>query len=162
VKAAPKAKEAPKDEKIQVASAEPVNKGSKEKAAVKEKPVGTNAGTPGAKATHTVKKGESASVIAAKYGVKTSDFLAWNNLTEKSVLQAGKTYKVYPPGDSTPPAKRAAAATPDETIHKVTTGQNPTTIARRYGVKISDLYKWNGWSKNHVLQVGDKVVIKKG
>jgi membrane-bound lytic murein transglycosylase D len=162
VKEAPKAKEAPKEEEIKLASAEPVSKATKEKAADKEKPVGTNAGTPGAKATHTVKKGESASVIAEKYGVKTSDFLAWNNLTSKSVLQAGKTYKVYAPGDSKPPAKRAAAVTPDETIHKVTSGQNPSTIAKRYGVKISDLFKWNEWPKNHVLQVGDKVVIRKG
>lgn len=168
VKEAPKAKEveeAPKakePEEVKMASAEPVKKASKEKAADKEKPVGTNAGTPGAKATHTVQKGESASVIAEKYGVKTSEFLAWNGLTAKSVLQAGKAYKVYPPGDSTPPAKRAAAVTPDETIHKVTTGQNPTTIARRYGVKLSDLFKWNEWPKNHMLQVGDKVIIRKG
>ena len=55
-----------------------------------------------------------------------------------------------------------AAAAPAETTHKVSTGQNPTTIARRYGVKISDLYKWNNWPKNHVLQVGDTVVIRKG
>lgn len=168
VKEAPKAKEveetpkAKEPEEMKLASAEPAKKASKEKAAEKEKPIGTNADVPGAKATHTVKKGESASVIAEKYGVKTSDFLAWNNLTAKSVLQAGKAYKLYAPGDSKPPAKRAAAITPDETIHKVTTGQNPTTIARRYGVKISDLYKWNEWPKDHVLQVGDKVAIRKG
>ena len=162
VKEAPKAKEvvdAPKakePEEMKMASAEPVKKASK------EKPVGTTAGVPGAKATHTVKKGESASVIAEKYGVKTSEFLAWNGLTAKSVLQAGKTYKVFAPGDGTPPSKRATAVTPDETIHKVTTGQNPTTIARRFGVKISDLFKWNEWPKNHVLQVGDTVVIRKG
>jgi membrane-bound lytic murein transglycosylase D len=111
---------------------------------------------------HTVKKGESAGVIAEKYSVKLSEFLAWNGLTSKSVLQAGKAYKVSGGGEATtPPSKRAAAA-PAETSHKVATGQNPTTIARRYGVKISDLYKWNNWPKNHVLQVGDTVVIRKG
>jgi membrane-bound lytic murein transglycosylase D len=151
-------KKGEKEEEIKLASAEPVKKTADDKAADKKK-------APEAKsskgATHTVKKGESASVIAEKYGVKVSDFLAWNGLTAKSVLQAGKAYKVSGSGESTPPAKRGAAPTPAETSHKVATGQNPTTIARRYGVKISDLYKWNNWDKNHLLQVGDTVVIRK-
>ena len=162
-KASTKKEEAGKKEKaeekeMKLASAAPDKKTSGEKSAEKKK-------TSGAKAEatmHTVKKGESAGVIAEKYGVKLSEFLAWNGLTSKSVLQAGKAYKVSGGGEAaTPPSKRAAAA-PAETTHKVSTGQNPTTIARRYGVKISDLYKWNNWPKNHVLQVGDTVVIRKG
>ncbi len=147
-------KEKAEEEEIKVASAAPVKKASDEK----KKASSAKAEA----ATHTVKKGESAGVIAEKYGVKLSEFLAWNGLTSKSVLQAGKAYKVSGGGEATtPPSKRAAAA-PAETSHKVATGQNPTTIARRYGVKISDLYKWNNWPKNHVLQVGDTVVIRKG
>jgi membrane-bound lytic murein transglycosylase D len=146
------------EKEMKLASAAPDKKASGEKSSEKKK-------TSGAKAEatmHTVKKGESAGVIAEKYSVKLSEFLAWNGLTSKSVLQAGKAYKVSGGGEATtPPSKRAAAA-PAETSHKVATGQNPTTIARRYGVKISDLYKWNNWPKNHVLQVGDTVVIRKG
>lgn len=147
-----------KEENVKVASAAPVKKVQEDKAPEKKK----SAAPVAAAATHTVKKGESASVIAEKYGIKMSDFLAWNGLTSKSVLQAGKTYKVSGGSESAPPSKRGAAPTPSETIHKVTTGQNPTTIARKYSVSISDLFKWNNWPKNHVLQVGDKVVIKKG
>lgn len=158
------AKDDAKDEEpMKLASAAPVKKGADDKAANGKK----GADTKTSAKTHTVQKGESASVIADKYGIKISDFLAWNGLTAKSMLQAGKAYKIAAAGESAPPSKRgsaatAAAAAPAETVHKVATGQNPTTIARRYGVKLSDLYKWNKWDKNHVLQVGDTVVIRKG
>lgn len=121
--------------------------------------VGTNADVPGLPATHTARKGESASVIAQQHGIKTSEFLAWNGLTKSSVLRAGKTYRVQPPEAG---SGAAAESTPKEVVHKVARGQNPTTIARRYGVKLSDLFKWNNWPKGHVLHVGDEVVIRKG
>lgn len=34
-----------------------------------------------------------------------------------------------------------------------------TGIARRYGASLKDLFKWNGWSKDPVLKVGDKVTV---
>ena len=123
-----------------------------------ERSIGTNAEVPSLPKTHTVRKGESASVIAQKYGIKVGEFLAWNGLDERSVLLAGKSYNVHPEGGAKPRAEEA----PPEVHHKVAKGQNPTTIARRYGVKISDLFKWNNWQKNHVLQVGETVVIRKG
>ncbi len=43
----------------------------------------------------------------------------------------------------------------------VSRGHNPTTIARRYGVRLTDLFKWNNWTKTPVLHVGDKVVVYK-
>ena len=51
------------------------------------------------KATHCAAKGESASSIAAKYGASANDFLAWNKMTAKSVLQAGAEYIVYVKGE---------------------------------------------------------------
>jgi membrane-bound lytic murein transglycosylase D len=123
--------------------------------------VGTNADVPGLPKTHTVRKGESASTIASKYGIKTSEFLAWNGLTSKSILRAGESYRVHAPEGGTAAPERKAKKAADVT-HTVAKGQNPTTIARRYGVKLSDLFKWNNWSKDHVLRVGDKVVVRKG
>jgi len=106
------------------------------------------------KVQHTVARGDTASTIAQKYGVKTSEFLAWNGLNSKSILPIGKKYVVYPKGSASAAAPEAA---PIE--HTVSRGQNPTTIARRYGVSVNDLFRWNDWSRNHVLQIGDKVVV---
>ncbi len=112
---------------------------------------------------HTVVKGDTASTIAARYGVKTSDFLAWNGLTSRSVLPVGKRYVVHQAKAQTEasssPRESQAEFAGKRIEHTVSRGQNPTTIARRYGVRVSDLFKWNHWPRNHVLHIGDKVVL---
>jgi len=135
------------------------------------------------KIVHKVVNGDNPSVIAANYGVRTTDFLAWNGLTARSILHIGEEYVVYraPEADrkvlpsregaaaatETPPAQAAEAqdqaspeaAAGEKTVHVVATGQNPTTIARRYGVRVSQLFEWNGWKRAPVLHVGDEVVV---
>jgi len=137
---------------------------------------GNGSGGGGATATakkaepvvHTVAQGETLSKIASKYGVPMNELLAWNGLTEKSVLRVGQTCKVYPAGSGKGGASVSAKASGEEMklaankpgkTHVVARGHNPTSIARQYGVSVSDLYKWNGWSSNHVLKVGDRVKI---
>jgi len=138
------------------------------------------------KIVHKVAKGDTPGGIAAKYGVTTKDFLAWNNMSAKSLLKVGQECVVYSGGDKTTTAS-AAPARPERVLearatdarnpettassqsaksakpitHVVSSGQNATSIARRYSVKVSDLYTWNNWQKNHVLQIGDKVHVKK-
>ena len=113
---------------------------------------------------HVVKRGESAGTIAAKYRVPLSDFLQWNGLTKRSVLHVGDEYIVYTDnapeaGGPTPTGEEALEG--EKIIHVVSRGHNPTTIARRYGVRVTDLFKWNNWPKNPVLHIGDKVVVYK-
>jgi LysM repeat protein len=116
------------------------------------------------KVMHTVVSGDTASGIAAKYGVSTRDFLAWNKLTTRSVLKLGKKYVVHTASDSGPAATATPASpTPsaNQIIHVVAKGENPTVIARKFKVRVSDLFKWNQWPNKHVLHIGDKVIINK-
>ena len=116
-----------------------------------QQPSGSN------KILHKVASGESPSIIATNYGARTSDFLKWNNLTPQSVIDIGDEYIVYIPiAKASGPEQTQEAA---DTVHTVSPGQNPTTIARRYGVKVSDLYKWNEWDKDVVIKPGQKVTI---
>ncbi|MFO7972997.1 MAG: LysM peptidoglycan-binding domain-containing protein [Candidatus Hydrogenedentota bacterium] len=108
------------------------------------------------KLVYTVQAGDSASVIADKHGVGLSDLLKWNGLTRNSTLPIGKKLVIH----------KSAAASQDTAkqevlVHKVQKGQNPTTIARRYGVSVNDLLKWNGWDRNCILRVGDAVTIRR-
>jgi LysM repeat protein len=104
--------------------------------------------------THKVARGESASVIAQKYGVSTSDLLAANGLSRKSVLKVGQKLTVYPKG-----AAMAKASDEERIEHKVSKGDSPWKIARRYNVSQRDLYQWNNWSGDPVLSVGSTVVV---
>jgi len=120
---------------------------------------------PAAASRHKVAKGETPGKIAAHYGVKTQDLLSWNNLTAKSIIRVGQELTVRSSSKST--AKRdtsndvtlAQSQTNNRVVHKVTAGQNPTSIAKKYGVSVNDLFKWNNWKDKHVLKVGDEVEI---
>lgn len=54
---------------------------------------------------------------------------------------------------------KVAAKSEAAKVHVAGQGDNPSTIARKYNVKVSDLYKWNNWDNKTVLQVGQKVVV---
>lgn len=53
------------------------------------------------------------------------------------------------------------AAAPEEIIHTVGRGDNPSVIARKYGVTVEELQEWNKLKRNAVLHIGDKLVIRK-
>jgi membrane-bound lytic murein transglycosylase D len=46
--------------------------------------------------------------------------------------------------------------------HRVRSGDTLSGIARRYGVTISQLAAWNDISKNSVLRVGQRLVVRRG
>lgn len=129
--------------------------------------------------THTVRKGENASTIAKKYGVRTSELLAWNGLTTRSILGIGDLLAVRAPDTvarSEDGRERIAAVAPPavsadrgpaatglvKVLHIVKRGQNPTTIAQSYGVLLVDLFSWNDWTDPPVLQIGEEVVVMSG
>jgi len=117
--------------------------------------------------THKVAKGETAGSIAKKHNVPLEDLLAWNKLTTKSVLRVGQSLSIKTTADAAVGRDRgkdltlSQAAAEQKLVHKVTAGQNPTSIARHYGVTVNDLFKWNNWKESHVLRVGDEVSIYK-
>lgn len=150
-------------DKVKVASA----KGA---APAEEAPVKTAAKSKAADAEvyHKVAPGDTAFQIAQQYGVSLDKFLEWNGLNPKSVLKPGDTHVVHvdgarvkhAAGEAETPATESASNGARE-MHVVAKGQNPSSIARRYGVKVSDLYRWNNWPAQHVLRVGDTVVYYK-
>ncbi len=120
--------------------------------------------------SHKVARGETAGAIADKHGVPLKDLLAWNKLTAKSVIKSGQELiikKQSPAGEGAgdkKPVRMASAAAPDageKIVHKVAAGQNPTSIAKKYGVPLDDLFAWNKWSKTPLLKVGDAVTVYK-
>ena len=118
------------------------------------------------KFSHRVASGDNASVIASKFSVRTRDFLAWNGLTARSVLHVGDEYTLYLPEERVNEFKRLAKAQTGsaesrgrKTTHVVKSGQNPSTIAKRYRVQLSDLFLWNGWTTAPVLQVGAEIIV---
>jgi membrane-bound lytic murein transglycosylase D len=114
-------------------------------------------GTPG---THTVKKGENPGALARHYSVNVLDVLRWNGLNRSSIVHIGDVLYVQDPATiAQPNATNQTVSAPKELVHVVKRGESPSVIAKKYKVSLRDLYAWNGWSKDPVIQIGQKLKI---
>ncbi|MCB9496901.1 MAG: LysM peptidoglycan-binding domain-containing protein [Fibrobacteria bacterium] len=135
---------------------------------------------------HRVRRGETLSEIARKYGVGTEDLMSWNALSSKRV-KAGRSIVVSEPVidpslasiprtqairvagaeeedessqekvSSTPDPKRKIPDGP-ASEHEIARGETLDAIAQQYSVSVSDLMDWNDLSSSRI-RAGDKLTI---
>jgi len=122
---------------------------------------------------YVVQNGDSISVIAARYGLKSADIIALNNLTDPSKIRVGQ--RILLPGKvdvKSPKAVeikkqvtntlQAETGLPAETtgtkIHVVGKGEYLSKIAATYHVKVSDIKKANNLTSDLII-VGQKLKI---
>ena len=109
---------------------------------------------------HTVRSGESLSVLAARYSVSAQELRAYNNLRSNS-LRIGQVLKVppnYQLAVQAEPAVKLLAKTPQTRIHKVQRGESLSVIAQRYGKTTTELQTYNKL-RSTVLAVGQRIKI---
>ncbi|MGB1321703.1 MAG: N-acetylmuramoyl-L-alanine amidase [Vibrio gallaecicus] len=101
--------------------------------------------------THKVKRGESLSVIAKKYGTSTKNLMNLNNL-KSTGLVIGQTLKV-------PGVTQTIKSVEQRTItHVVKRGEYLGGIAKKYNVSVAGIKRENNLRKD-VLHVGQKLRI---
>lgn len=104
---------------------------------------------------HKVMTGHTLWAIAARYNVRLTDLLLYNNLSETSLLRPGDELIVRladgqePPPTPTPPLS-----------HIVRAGETLWTVAARYRLDLSELLWLNSIDENEVLQPGDALTIR--
>lgn len=111
---------------------------------------------------YKVVQGDTLSAIATKHKVKMADLRAWNKLADDAMLRIGQELIVSTPEAGRNREESEAAQAPKATVHTVAAGENPTSIARKYGVAVKQLLDWNKWTPDHVLHIGDKVIVYTG
>ncbi|UCD24617.1 MAG: transglycosylase SLT domain-containing protein [Gemmatimonadota bacterium] len=110
---------------------------------------------------HKIKRGETLGTIGKRYGVSVQLLMAANpgvqprrlGVGQRLVIPVSATARARP--RSAPSMLSASGAR----YHLVRWGESLWTIARRYGVTVDDLRRWNGMSKNEVLQSGARLVV---
>ncbi|MGE0384596.1 MAG: LysM peptidoglycan-binding domain-containing protein [Gammaproteobacteria bacterium] len=120
---------------------------------------------------HRVARGETLQSLAARHGVHAVDLREANGLKPGTRLHAGMRILVPAHGapSSNAPATAAvaeAATAPDQGpargergTHTVRRGDNLWDIARKYGVKLDDLRRWNRLPGSPVLALGQKLIV---
>jgi len=104
--------------------------------------------------THTVRRGENLSSIAAKYGLKASQLQAYNGLSSSKIL-VGQKLKLSGSGSGS----RGGTST---VTHVVRKGESLGSISRRYGVSTAQLQKDNGIRNASHITVGQKLKVRGG
>jgi len=104
--------------------------------------------------SYTVRQGDSLSVIAKRYKVSVKELQAWNKISDPRKLRAGQTLTLFQN-----PAPAAATAQNGTIKHTVRSGDSLWSISKHYKVKVNDLMRWNGLSKNAVIQPGQSIKI---
>jgi len=98
---------------------------------------------------HTVKKGETLSGVAAKYGVHLKDLEAWNDLAPRHILYPGQKLIV------------SASSVPQDKVivHRVKRGDTINSIAQKYGSTTGRLLKTNGLKPTDRIYPGQKIKV---
>lgn len=103
---------------------------------------------------HTVQAGETLYRISKQYGVEVEDIKRWNQLADNSIY-AGQVLIVSDPRQTTYASKQENSAA---IVHEVQEGEYLYVIAKRYGVKVSDIKEWNRLESD-ALDIGQKLTI---
>jgi membrane-bound lytic murein transglycosylase D len=104
-----------------------------------------------AKSTHVVRKGDTLSQIAEKYGTSVSNLKRWNQLGP--YIRPGQRLTIYGGSGS------SRSESSDHTVVKVRRGDTLWDIARHYGVTLSALLHANNLSRADLIRPGDLIRV---
>ncbi|MGM0443076.1 MAG: LysM peptidoglycan-binding domain-containing protein [Fibrobacterota bacterium] len=113
----------------------------------------------GDQANYTVRSGETAYSIGQRFGHSVGDMEKWNPHKDLSRLSIGDTLLL--PREDLTTQDRPTSETPKGTkkTHIVRSGQTLYSIARKHGVNLSNLLRWNNKDVSvPVIHVGDTLV----
>jgi len=111
-----------------------------------------------------VKKGDTLSKIAARYGLSSREVIRLNNLTDPDRLLVGQVLKLPAdarPVDATAAAVPASAPKPAAGTYVVQRGDSLSQIASRHGIALADLKAVNGLTGDRILE-GQKLLLPQG
>lgn len=100
---------------------------------------------------HEVDDEETLGTVALEYAVNVVDLKEWNELESVCELEADETLEV--PLDEV----SSNSSEPKPVIHVIRRGDTFEDIARRYGVTISQIRRWNGHVDPRRMQIGQQL-----
>ncbi len=103
---------------------------------------------------HKVRHGETLSGIASRYSVSVTEITGANSIRNRNRIRIGQVLTI-PGGDFRGPADRAG-------IHVVRRNETLSSIARRYGVRVRDIERWNSLSSRDLIYPGQKLALEAG
>lgn len=118
------------------------------------------------KSYHRVKRGDNLSLIAKRYKTSVSTLKRLNGLTNRSIIRPGRKIKL--PGSTRVVArssrqkkvKKTTANLISGSSYRVRSGDNLWTIAKKFGVSVRDIKKWNNLYSSKI-KIGQVLNVNK-
>ncbi len=107
---------------------------------------------------HVVRRGESIWTIARRNNMSPQALMRLNGKTMRDKLMPGE--RLILARNAAESSSHGASAEGRRVTHRVRSGDTLFSIARRYGVTISQLTAWNGISAKTTLKVGQRLTIR--
>jgi LysM repeat protein len=104
--------------------------------------------------TYTVKRGDTLSAIAKRYGTTVNTLASINGIKNVNSLRIGQVLKIK---------GNVIASTPNNTktvYHKIVSGDSVSKLAKQFGSSIANIKSWNGLDKNYTIYVGKTIRVK--
>jgi LysM repeat protein len=120
---------------------------------------------------HRVKRGETLTSLARKYRTSASAIRSANRLSSNKRLRAGRIVRIPIPSYRYEKIQASSADTGKTLTHRIRRGETLSSVARRYGVSVSDLKRTNRLRSNTIRtgqilriakQAAKTYVVKKG
>jgi LysM repeat protein len=117
---------------------------------------------------HTVKSGETLSLISRKYNCSVSDLVKWNNLSNQNI-KVGQKLKITSSPETIATAEKTGAGKSKPTstsssryfYYTIKSGDNLWEIADKYDCTVSQLKSLNKLKNNSRLRPGQKIKVPK-
>lgn len=116
-----------------------------------------------APAEYTIARGDTISGIAGKLGLDTYAILTLNQLQANTIIYPGQKIKLGGSATAPEPAAPAPAAPAAAgSVYTVKSGDTLSAIAARHGVKLSEVFGWNGLNMGSIIHPGQQIKIGGG
>ena len=111
---------------------------------------------------HIIEKGDTLYALSKKYNTPIDSILKKNNLSDPSKIKIGQKI-IIPVENSAKNDKKTNAKTGSEEItHVIQKGDTLYALAKKFGIKFSDLLKLNGINEKTPLKIGQILKIPQG
>ena len=114
---------------------------------------------------YTVKSGDNLSSISKKTNISMTNLMLWNGLASADKIFVGQKLKLEAPAKQKEQAKPAKTDKKDakkqaKRTHTVRKGESLWDIAKKYGVTIENIVKWNNLNGTRI-QTGQTLQVEK-
>ncbi len=115
---------------------------------------------------HRVTRGQTLSIIAARYGIRISDLVASNNMRNKHIIRVGQVLILPQKGVATRVKEKSSpvqepVAVASDGLYVVKKGDSLERIAQKNAISVRQLLKLNNLPKRDKIYPGQKIILVK-